>query len=159
MLKMNITIKLIKIVILMANEKIIIRIVGIILLAIGLTMILNFSYMTYVNWVYTGLMHLFDIIIGVFVFVIGFVFLMLSRKKILAVTAKKIAKAIVAYILLVSGLTMIIYFGYFLYISGTYWYGYLFVGPLIMGVILFVIGLVLRIRSVKKNEHKREISN
>jgi uncharacterized membrane protein SirB2 len=159
MLKMNITIKLIKIVILMANEKIIIRIVGIILLAIGLTNILNYSYIMYVDWVYTGLMYLFDIIIGVFVFVIGFVFLMLSRKKILAATAKKIAKAIVAYILLVSGLTMIIYFGYFLYISGTYWYGYLFVGPLIMGVILFVIGLVLRIRSVKKNEHKREISN
>ena len=153
---MNITIKLIKIVILMAKEKIKIRIVGIILLVIGLTMILNFSYMTYVNWVYTGLMHLFDIILGVFVFVIGLVFLMLSRKKVLAATAKKIAKAIVAYILLVSGLIMIIYSGYGLAISGTYWYW--FVGPLIMGVILFVIGLVLRIRSGKKNEHKREIS-
>ena len=154
---MNITIKLIKIVILMANEKIIIRIVGIILLAIGLTNILNYSYLTYVNWVYTGLMYLFDIILGVFVFVIGLVFLMLSRKKILAATAKKIAMTIVEIILLVSGLTMIIYFGYVLYISGRYWYW--FVGPFIMGVILFVIGLVLRIHSRKKNEHKREISN
>jgi len=154
---MNITIKLIKIVILMANEKIIIRIVGIILLVNGLTSILNYSYMTYVNWVYTGLMYLFDIIIGVFVFVIGLVFLMLSRKKILAATAKKIAMTIVEIILLVSGLTMIIYFGYCLYISGTYWYW--FVGPFIMGVILFVIGLVLRIHSRKKNEHKREIIN
>jgi len=154
---MNITIKLIKIVILMANEKIIIRIVGIILLAIGLTNILRYSYFTYVDWVYTGLMYLFDIILGVFVFVIGFVFLMLSRKKILAATAKKIAMTIVAYILLVSGLTMIIYFGFFLYITSTY-YSW-FVGPLIMGVILFVIGLVLRIHSRKKNEHKREISN
>ena len=154
---MNITIRLKKIVILMANEKIIIRIVGIILLAIGLTNILNYSYFMYVDWVYTGLMYLFDIIIWVFVFFIGLVFLMLSRKKILAATAKEIAKAIVAYILLVSGLTMIIYFGFFLGITSTYWF--LFVGPLIMGVILFVIGLVLRIRSGKKNEHKKEISN
>lgn len=154
---MNITIKLIKIVILMANEKIIIRIVGIILLAIGLTNILNYSYLTYVNWVYTGLMHLFDIILGVFVFVIGLVFLMLSRKKILAATAKKIAMTIVEIILLVSGLTMIIYSGSALYLTSTYWYW--FVGPLIMGVILFVIGLALLIHSRKKIEHKREISN
>ena len=133
----------------MANEKIIIRIVGIILLAIGLTNILNYSYITYVDWVYTGLMHLFDIILGVFVFVIGFVFLMLSRKKILAATAKKIAMTIVEIILLVSGLTMIIYFGFFLYLTSTYWYW--FVGPLIMGVILFVIGLALLLHSRKKN--------
>ena len=141
---MNITIKLIKIVILMANEKIIIRIVGIILLAIGLTNILNYSYITYVNWVYTGLMHLFDIILGVFVFVIGLVFLMLSRKKVLADTAKKIAKTIVEIILLVSGLAMIIYSGIFMFVSGSYWW--FLVGPLIFGVILFVIGLVLLAR-------------
>ena len=156
---MNITIRLKKVVILMAKEKRIIMIVGIILFVIGLTMIINFSYMTYVNWVYTGLMHLFDIILGVFVFVIGLVFLMLSRKKILAATAKKIAMTIVEIILLVSGLTMIIYSGYglYLYISGTYWF--LFVGSLLIGVLLFVIGLALLIHSRKKIEHKREISN
>ena len=144
MLKMNITIRLKKVVILMAKEKRIIMIVGIILFVIGLTMIINFSYMTYVNWVYTGLMHLFDIILGVFVFVIGLVFLMLSRKKVLADTAKKIAKTIVEIILLVSGLAMIIYSGIFMFVSGSYWW--FLVGPLIFGVILFVIGLVLLAR-------------
>lgn len=138
----------------MANEKKIIRIVGIILFVIGLFTIINYGYMTYVNWVYTGLVHLFDIIVGVFLFALGLVFLLLSRKKILAANAKKIANAIVAYILLVIGFAMIIYSVYGLYISGTYWYW--FVGPLIIGVILFVIGLGLRIRSGKENEHKRE---
>ena len=142
----------------MANAKKIIRIVGIILLVIGLFTIITYGIGTYNNWVYTGPYYfLFEIIVGVFLFALGLVFLLLSRKKILAANAKKIAKTIVHYILLVIGLIMIIYSGYGLYISGTY--GFLFVGPLIIGVILFVIALVLRIRSGKKNEHKREISN
>ena len=65
MLKMNIALKQKKVVFFMVNAKIKIRIVGIILLVIGLFTIINFSYMTYVNWVYTGLMHLGDIILGV----------------------------------------------------------------------------------------------
>jgi hypothetical protein len=61
---------------------------------------------------------------------------------------KKIAKTIVEYILLVIGFTMIIYYGFFIIIESMYWV--LLVVPLIIGVILFVIGLVLRIRSGKK---------
>ena len=129
----------------MANAKKIIRIVGINLLVIGLITIIYSGYMMYFNWVYTGL----NIIVGVFLFALGLVFLLLSRKKILAANAEKIAKTIVAYSLLVIGLTMIFYSGYGLYISGMYWYW--FVSPLIMGVNLFVGGLVLRILSVKKN--------
>ena len=152
---MNITIKLLKIVILMASEKKKIRIVGIILLVIGLFTIITYGIGTYVNLVYTGpYYYLFEIIVGVFLFALGLVFLLLSRKKILAANAKKIAKIIVHYILLVIGFTIIIYSGYGLYISGTYLYW--FVGPLLIGVLLFVIGLVLRIRSGKENEHKRE---
>ena len=70
--------------------------------------------------------------------------------------AKKIEKTIVAYILLVIGLTMFIWSCFYFPFAGSY---RLLVGPLIIGVILFVIGLVLRIRSGEKNEHKREISN
>ena len=152
---MNITIKLLKIVILMANEKKKIRIVGIILLVIGLFTIITYGIGTYINWEYTGPYYfLFEIIVGVFLFALGLVFLLLSRKKILAANATKIAKTIVHYIFLVIGFTMIIYSVYGLSISGTY--GYWFVGPFIMGVLLFVIGLVLRIRSGKENEHKRE---
>ena len=134
----------------MANAKKIIRIVGIILLVIGLFTIITYGIGTIVNWVYTGPYYfLFEIIAGVFLFALGLVFLLLSRKKILAANAEKIAKTIVAYILLVIGLTMIFYSGYGLYISGMYWYW--FVSPLIMGVNLFVGGLVLRILTVKKN--------
>ena len=133
----------------MANAKKIIRIVGIILLVIGLFTIITFGYRTYVIGVYTGPYYLFDIIVGVFLFALGLVFLLLSRKKILAANAEKIVKTIVAYILLVIGLTMIFYSGYSLYISGIYWYW--FVSPLIIGVNLFFGGLVLRILSVKKN--------
>ena len=134
----------------MANAKKVIRIVGIILLVIGLFTIINNGYMTYVDWVYTGpYYYLFNIIVGVFLFALGLVFLLLSRKKILEANAEKIAKTIVAYSLLVIGLVMIFYSGYSLYLSGMYWYW--FVSPLIMGVNLFFGGLVLRILTVKKN--------
>ena len=133
----------------MANAKKIIRIVAIILLVIGLFTIIYRGYMIY-NRVDTGLYsYLFDIIVGPFLLALGLVFLLLSRKKISAANAEKIAKTIVAYILIVIGLTMAFYSGYGLYISGTYWYW--FVGPLIIGVILFVNGFVFRILSVKKN--------
>ncbi len=134
----------------MANEKKKIRIVGIILLVIGLFMSITYVIGTYNNWVYTGPYYfLFEIIVGVFLFALGLVFLLLSRKKILAANAKKIAKTIVHYIPLTIGLTIIIYSSYGLYVSGTYFTW--FVGPLLIGVLLFVIGLVLRILSVKKN--------
>ena len=61
-------------------------------------------------------------------------------------------KKIVGIILLVSGLISITYFGYALNIEGIHYIGW-FLGQLIIGVVLFVIGLVLLILSRKKNGH------
>lgn len=130
----------------MANVKKIIRIVAIILLTIGLFAIIYSGYMMYVNWVYTGL----NIILGVFLVALGLVFLLPARKNILAANAEKIVKTIVAYIILVIGLTMIFYSGYGLYISDMLVWNW-YISLLIIGVNLFVGGLVLRILSVNKN--------
>ena len=72
----------------MANAKKIIRIVGIILLVIGLFIIILFS----IYKIRYSYIDLIQIIPGVFLFVIGLVFLMASRKMILAANAKKNSK-------------------------------------------------------------------
>ena len=175
----------------MANAK---KIVGIILLVIGVIMI--------ISGIISGIpeFRIPQIILGVFLFVIGLVFPMASRKKISAANAKKIvgiillaiglffiiseyyirmlmlgvilsiiglillltsrknanAKKIVGIILLGIGAVLSIPFGILISRGGSYFYW--FVGPTIMGVVLFVIGLILLITSRKKNSKSQDKS-
>ena len=91
----------------MANAKKIIRIVGIILLVIGLFIIILFSIYK-IRYRYIDLIQ---IIPGVFLFVIGLVFLMASRKMIYR--EKKIVKRRrpKGIVLLVIGSIGIVFFG------------------------------------------------
>ena len=117
------------------------KIIGIILLSIGLFIIILFSMFSIVY----KYIYILPIISGVFLFVIGYVFLMASRKKISAANEKKIA----GIILLSIGLIIIISSVIFMFRLGSYWR--LLVVPLILGVVHFVIGLVLLLTSRKKN--------
>ena len=63
------------------------------------------------------------------------------------------AKKIVGIILLVIGLIMIIFFGFSMVIVGSQssGWGMVFIAPLIVAVIVFLIGTVLLLTSRKKN--------
>ncbi len=122
---------------LMAKAK---KIIGIILLSIGLFIIILFSMFS-IRYKY---IYYLQIIQGVFLFVIGYVFIRASRKKISAANEKKIA----GIILLSIGSIIIISSGIFMYMLGSYWS--MFVVPPMFGVVLFVIGLILLIASRKK---------
>jgi len=122
---------------LMANAKKIIRIVGIILLVIGLFIIFIASiFSTFL----VGIYILIWIITGVFLFVIGLVFLMASRKKILAANAKKIA----GIVLLVIGSIYLVFIYYVLGAGG-------FILTTFIGVVCIFPGLILLLTSRKKN--------
>jgi len=112
----------------MANAK---KIVGIILLAIGLFFIISEYYIRMLG-------------LGVILSIIGLILLLTSRKN-------ANAKKIVGIILLVIGLIFIITFGISMLRAGGYGSWAWFVGPTIMGVVLFVIGLILLLTSRKKN--------
>ncbi len=130
----------------MANaKKIIGRIVGIILLSIGLFIIIMFSMFSIVYIYFHIYILILPIITGVFLFAIGLVFLMASWKRILAANAKEI----LGFILLSIGLIIIILGGILMYKVGSYWS--MFVFAPIIGVVLFVTGLNLLLTSRKKN--------
>ncbi len=121
----------------MANAKKIIRIVGIILLVIGLFIIFIASIF---STVLVGRIYiLIYIITGVFLFVIGIVFLMASRKKILAANAKKIA----GIVLLVIGSIYLVFIYYVLGAGG-------FILTTFIGVVCIFPGLILLLTSRKK---------
>ncbi len=127
---------------LMTNAK---KIVGIVLLSIGVIIIIwGGIYMSRAGYYWSW--GFLPIITGVFLFVIGLVFLMTSRKKISAANAKNKGKKgrIVGIILLLIGLIIIISSGIFMYMLGSYWS--MFVVPPMFGVVLFVIGLVILAR-------------
>ena len=121
------------------------KIIGIILLSIGLFIIILFSMFS-IRYKY---IYIVQIITGVFLFVIGYVFLMASRKKISAANEKKIA----GIVLLVIGSISIVFFGSSMYVVGLQSPGWatVFIFPIIVGVVIFVIGLVVLLTSRKKN--------
>ena len=132
----------------MANAKKIIRIVGIILLVIGLFIIILFS----IYKIRYSYIDLIQIIPGVFLFVIGLVFLMASRKMIYR--EKKIVKRRrpKGIVLLVIGSICIVFFGSYMYVVGlsTPGWAMVFITPTIVGVLIFVIGLIRLLASRKK---------
>ena len=127
----------------MANAKKIIRIVGIILLSIGLIIIIG-SGGYIVGYKSLNIAFIFPTIVGVFLFVIGLVFLMASRKNILAANANKIA----GIVLLVIGSICLILIYYVIMGASPGWFIFItFIGV----VCIWIPGLVLLLTSRKKN--------
>jgi len=112
----------------MANAK---KIVGIILLAIGLFFIISEYYIRM-------------LMLGVILSIIGLLLLITSMKKISVANKKKIA----GIILLSIGLILITGFGLLLGALGYLWF--LALGWIIIGLVISVIGLILLITSRKK---------
>ena len=102
-------------------------------------------FMDYGGW---WVIALFPFIFGVILSVIGLFLLITSMKKISVAKANKLVSIIGDIILLVIGLILIIYSGYTMYVRGIDWFG---LQPLIIGVVVFVIGFLLLIPSMKKN--------
>jgi len=124
------------------------KIIGIILLSIGLFIIILFSMFS-IRYKY---IYYTQFITGVFLFVIGLVFIRASRKKISAANEKKIA----GIILLSIGSIIITGFG-LLWLLGAF--GYLwFLGLqfVIIGLVIFLIGLILLLTS-RKNANAKKI--
>ena len=99
---------------------------------------------------------IFPTIVGVFLFVIGLVFLMASRKKILAANAKKI----VGIVLLVIGSILLIFIYYVMYMFALQGWGASpggFIFTTFIGVVcIWIPGLVLLLTSRKKNSKSPE---